>query len=71
MIRTIQEDAMKIIMHARIQRAEQVAKPVRAPHGGEEAQKPKTVVNNATKIGRNDPCPCGSGKKYKTCCGRN
>ena len=31
----------------------------------------KTVVNEAPKIGRNDPCPCGSGKKYKNCCGKN
>ena len=31
----------------------------------------KTVVNEEPKIGRNDPCPCGSGKKYKNCCGKN
>lgn len=31
----------------------------------------KTVRRAAPKIGRNDPCPCGSGKKYKHCCGRN
>lgn len=30
-----------------------------------------TVVNKDKKVGRNDPCPCGSGKKYKYCCGRN
>ncbi len=30
----------------------------------------KTVVNEEPKVGRNDPCPCGSGKKYKNCCGR-
>ena len=30
----------------------------------------KTVVNDEPKIGRNDPCPCGSGKKYKNCCGK-
>jgi preprotein translocase subunit SecA len=29
------------------------------------------VVRKDVKIGRNDPCPCGSGKKYKNCCGRN
>lgn len=28
-----------------------------------------TVVRNGPRIGRNDPCPCGSGKKYKKCCG--
>ena len=31
---------------------------------------PSTVVRTGSKIGRNDPCPCGSGKKYKKCCGR-
>ncbi len=31
----------------------------------------KTVVKAEPKVGRNDPCPCGSGKKYKNCCGRN
>jgi len=33
-------------------------------------KKTKIVVNN-NKTGRNDPCPCGSGKKYKHCCGKN
>ncbi|GHT77848.1 UPF0225 protein [Spirochaetia bacterium] len=32
---------------------------------------PVTIVRSGPKIGRNDPCPCGSGKKYKHCCGRN
>ncbi len=31
----------------------------------------KTVRRDQPKVGRNDPCPCGSGKKYKHCCGRN
>ena len=31
---------------------------------------PKTVVRTGPKVGRNDPCPCGSGKKYKHCCAR-
>ena len=30
---------------------------------------PKTEVHTAPKVGRNEPCPCGSGKKYKKCCG--
>ena len=32
---------------------------------------PVQVIRTAPKVGRNDPCPCGSGKKYKNCCGRN
>jgi preprotein translocase subunit SecA len=39
--------------------------------GGEGPQKVATIVRDAPKIGRNDPCPCGSGKKYKKCCGAN
>jgi len=46
----------------------------RASHGEDsspaEAQK-RTKTADGKKIGRNDPCPCGSGKKYKNCCGRN
>jgi preprotein translocase subunit SecA len=38
-----------------------------APQG--EGAKVKTIVREAPKVGRNDPCPCGSGKKYKKCCG--
>ena len=37
--------------------------------GGPEKPQPKT--NKSEKVGRNDPCPCGSGKKYKQCCGKN
>ena len=35
-----------------------------------KAQKSSTTVVKGKKIGRNDPCPCGSGKKYKFCCGK-
>jgi len=37
--------------------------------GGGEAQQVQQVVRNQEKVGRNDPCPCGSGKKYKKCHG--
>ena len=36
-----------------------------------QTEKAKPVVNDSPKVGRNDPCPCGSGKKYKQCCGKN
>lgn len=39
--------------------------------GTGEYQPVQQVVRGAAKIGRNDPCPCGSGKKYKRCCGAN
>ena len=34
-------------------------------------EKPKPIVRSTQRVGRNDPCPCGSGKKYKKCCGQN
>ena len=46
-----------------------------ASHGDEvsaaEAKKKTPLKADGTKVGRNDPCPCGSGKKYKNCCGKN
>jgi len=40
-------------------------------HGdGADGSRAKTVRRQATKVGRNDPCPCGSGKKFKKCCGK-
>jgi preprotein translocase subunit SecA len=44
-----------------------VAEPTFESHGEEPPQKTVTV----NKVGRNDSCPCGSGKKYKKCCGAN
>jgi preprotein translocase subunit SecA len=40
-----------------------------ASAAGEEAARTKTVTRDTPKVGRNEPCPCGSGKKYKKCCG--
>ena len=42
------------------------------PQGASSSQpeKPRTVVREGRKVGRNEPCPCGSGKKYKQCCGK-
>ncbi|MBE7026586.1 MAG: preprotein translocase subunit SecA [Ruminococcaceae bacterium] len=48
----------------------QVANPTSASHGGDNSIKKQPIVK-AEKVGRNDPCPCGSGKKYKKCCGLN
>jgi preprotein translocase subunit SecA len=43
---------------------------VSAPSPMAQAAKRKEAVAAGNKVGRNDPCPCGSGKKYKKCCGR-
>lgn len=44
---------------------------LKAEQLGGPVQKVETVVHEGPKIGRNDPCPCGSGKKYKKCCGKD
>ena len=72
MIERIREEAVRNLMHVQVRKApverKQVAKPVDTP--SPDGEKPK-VLKRSAKIGRNDPCPCGSGKKYKNCCGRN
>lgn len=47
---------------------ERVSQPMYTSGGGDDSPKASTVRKGA-KVGRNDPCPCGSGKKYKNCCG--
>jgi preprotein translocase subunit SecA len=49
---------------------EEAAREAAASAGRQEVQKPETFVRNDPKIGRNDACPCGSGKKYKQCHGK-
>ncbi|WP_425314952.1 SEC-C metal-binding domain-containing protein [Treponema vincentii] len=41
-----------------------------SPMGSSSKPENVQVVRTTPKVGRNDPCPCGSGKKYKHCCGR-
>ncbi|WP_418765960.1 preprotein translocase subunit SecA [Mailhella sp.] len=45
--------------------------PAAMGDGGASAKQEERHVYNGVKVGRNDPCPCGSGKKFKKCCGRN
>ncbi|MDR2848612.1 MAG: preprotein translocase subunit SecA [Bacteroidales bacterium] len=45
--------------------------PIPGMEDTREQQKPQPIVKTEKKVGRNDPCPCGSGKKYKNCCGAN
>ena len=45
-----------------------LARALRAPYLEAAGGKPKPIARPAAKVGRNDPCPCGSGQKYKKCC---
>jgi preprotein translocase subunit SecA len=44
---------------------------ITATNGSTDGSDKKRPVKKGEKVGRNDPCPCGSGKKYKKCCGAN
>ena len=73
MIASIREDTSRLVLTVQIKQnenieREHVAKPTTAIHGESEGTVKKRPVRNVQKIGRNDPCPCGSGKKYKNCC---
>ncbi len=83
MVLDIKHDVVKILMNLRKQedvKREETAKitgaalqAINSLDNGEQIKSEvnRTVVNEGPKVGRNDPCPCGSGKKYKNCCGRN
>ena len=79
MIAGIREGTVKILLLAPFRKPnapmpqeapkrEQVAQPTATSSDGTVA--PATIRRQGKKVGRNDPCPCGSGKKYKNCCGR-
>ena len=77
MIQSIKLDTVKYLFHVQMQKAperERVAQETAAVHasagGGSEAETKREPVRKTVEIGRNEACPCGSGKKYKTCCGR-
>ncbi len=77
MIEKIREETVKFLLFASpVQEAKAKAaaaqKQAELKNLGGKAEKRQPVVKKSfEKIGRNDPCPCGSGKKYKQCCGRN
>ncbi len=74
MLGNIREDVIKLLLSVRIERRPVQEEPreqkIIASHGGDGTVEKKPVVKGE-KVGRNDPCPCGSGKKYKKCCGAN
>jgi preprotein translocase subunit SecA len=74
MIASIEEEVAKYIMkaeiHSNLERQE-VAKGEAVHPKEEEGEVKRKPVRKAIDIGRNDPCICGSGKKYKNCCGKN
>ena len=72
MIDRIHEDTVVLMMHVNVERAPkregQNLDLVVSSGGSRQAKAPKVNTNENKNVGRNDPCPCGSGKKYKNCC---
>jgi preprotein translocase subunit SecA len=79
MVQGIQEDALTLMLHINVQKAPPERRVAPAQHlregrgsdGNAQAPAKKAPVKTDKIVGRNDPCPCGSGKKYKNCCGAN
>ena len=74
MLQAITEDIIRLLFHVRAEKKlerEQVAKTTSTSGGSSDGTiEKKPYVRANEKIGRNDPCPCGSGLKYKKCCGK-
>ena len=72
MIESMKEDTVRLLFHVKIEQKverEQVAKVTGTNKDDSVAKGP--VKRDVAKVYPNDPCPCGSGKKYKQCCGHN
>ena len=70
----IREDTLRHVYQVRVERTPervQQARPQEAPLPNPGAPSGPRRVKAGDRVGRNDPCPCGSGKKYKNCCGKN
>jgi preprotein translocase subunit SecA len=70
MYRRFKEDSLRYIFLAKVVKREKSVydSAMTASHGGAVGRRKPLVKKD--KIGRNEPCPCGSGKKYKVCCGK-
>jgi preprotein translocase subunit SecA len=76
MIRRVKEDSVEKLCLVQIRREEEVQRIEEKQRQnyimsrGEDTPAAATIKRDTAKVGRNDPCPCGSGKKYKKCCGQ-
>jgi preprotein translocase subunit SecA len=68
MIEEIQDEIVRYVYHVTVVEKPKERQDLIENRGDEEVQK---TPAHSSKIGRNDPCPCGSGKKYKKCCGKD
>ena len=74
MSNAIRENTVQMLLTVRIRSEEELKRTqtvtITATSGADDGSEKKQPVKKGKKVGRNDPCPCGSGKKYKQCCGR-
>ena len=75
MVNEIRREVVRFVVRARVEQQQPAAgmavKNIQTNHGEGGEEQVKKPVRKEQTVGRNDPCPCGSGKKYKKCCGRN
>ncbi len=71
MTRAIQEDTVKLLLRVKVEQKVEREEVNKVTGTNKDDTVSRGPVKKAKKIGRNDLCPCGSGKKYKNCCGRN
>ncbi len=71
MTKFIQDETVRMLFHVTVQTETERRKVGKITSEGKESEKEQksTTRRSEPKVGRNDPCPCGSGKKYKKCCG--
>lgn len=70
MTHAIQEDTVKMLLRVKVEQKVEREEVNKVTGTNKDDTASKGPVKKAKKVGRNDPCPCGSGKKYKNCCGR-
>ncbi len=74
MVASIKEDAMRMLLTVHIRTENEIKREqmiqTSESKGANQTGEPQQPIRKGKKVGRNDPCPCGSGKKYKKCCGR-
>ena len=72
MIKSIEEETAGALFHVQIEQKIEREEAPKITGTNKDIDGPRTpYVRKGAKVGRNDPCPCGSGKKYKNCCGKN
>ena len=71
MTENIKEDTVRLLLHVKVEQKVEREEVAKVTGTNKDDSQQKGPVKKEVKVYPNDPCPCGSGKKYKQCCGRN